>query len=202
MKRACLVVVLIAACSAGDPVEDEVFTVTEVLIRNDGTNDVKQTTITAGEQRAALAWRILHDAAEATGAALTAKPTVPGDCFDATVWLFDGQGLWGNQLCLGFAGDPGQLGYIHLSELVHHFDVQPGPLGTVQYVPVGWDGKAQSMVLWLRYEASVYVDGISNPIRHFVPDMNHGFAQQFEITAYSSALRITYYIFPDAISIP
>jgi hypothetical protein len=203
MQRASLVLVLIVACGDGDPVEDEIYTVTEVRIGNDGARDVKQSTITAAEQRAAIAWRMLDDMAEATGAPQVAKPTAPYNCFDATVWLFDGPGLGGNQLCLGFVGDPGQLGYVHLSEFVHHFDVQPGPLETVQYVPVGWDGRPMSMVLWWRYEASVYVDGHPSPIRRFVPDVGHPRLQAFEITGIAAALHnYTYYIMPDAISIP
>jgi hypothetical protein len=106
MRMRNVIFLLVAsACSRGQQVDGQVFSQTIVTLRGSGEPIVTTRTITAAEQQAQIEARrrLLESRSRTPGVISQAISQDPG-CGDASLLLFDGTSLHGNEICFFGAG--------------------------------------------------------------------------------------------------
>lgn len=163
MKTLSILLGLLTACAMEqEQPAQETFTLTVVEVGPDGVKEISRTPIGEGEREA------LVPPLQAAGARLSGGPagaemeTLDSSCGATALFLYDAVNYGGNVICVNGTG------YVHLSQFIHHWTLEPDVLGTTHLVPVGWQGLAGSA--WAGFiSADFYQDGNAQPIRSLGP---------------------------------
>ena len=134
-----------------DPGADEVFTTTVIRVLPDGSIDVTEQEITAGEQASMVEARraaLSGEDGATIGTKQQAVMTVDGGCSDSSLWLFDQKGMRGNMLCLfGTKWGGVQADLFFLGSATRYWVTKSLRIGTDTFwwsEPVSWRYSVQS----------------------------------------------------------